>query len=446
MKNIIVICIVTIALTVVNANHTLCQETAIHSTLIEKMEASPDSELIRVIVFFKGKKVFSPEELSDMKAMPLFESQSYHARALKQFGDVQSANVKALINEAEKTSKCKIIADLWAAYGISCWATKEIIQRVGNLPEVREVVWDWDRPNIEVGIKSNPFPNAVGKTTGKSNNRKLPSTTSTIEWGVNKIGAPKVWNLGYRGTGIVVAVLDNGCNYNHPDLSNNMWDGSNHFYDANRNYVEDPGERLLNHGWDVWNGDNNPEDGNGHGTLVAGIIAGDGTGGKQTGVSPDVKLMIIKNAHGTSQNETKMMNGIQWLFDMKAQPGSTFQYPDIINMSQRMRFDWQPSYDAWRTLCLEVFNAKMIIIAGAGNEGGGSPGGCSRYDIKKGFGVCEPCVVDVCPNMEYPCGFPIPYSIGVPANIPSPWLHPDQPAPLNTAAPDNHVNSVIACG
>lgn len=410
MKNVIIaVCIISILFVVINTNNAICQETIIHANLLDKMVASPDSELIRVLIFFKGKKVFSPDELSSMKAMTLSESQSYHACALKQFGDQQSLNVKTIINAGEKIGKCKLIADLWVAYGISCWATKDIIIQIGFLHEVREIVWDCDRPSVGSEIDTDPL---LGKKKNTENEENLlhNTITSTVEWGVDKIGAPKVWNLGKRGTGVVVAVLDGGCNYNHPDLLNHLWDGSSFTYN---------GQPVIYHGWDIWNSDNNPIDDDGHGTLVAGIIAGDGTGGTQTGVAPDVKLMIIKNVHGNSQNETKMIDGLQWLFTMKVQNPS-FQYPDIINMSQRIRFDWTPSYDAWRTLCLNVFNAGMIIIAAAGNEGGGSPGGCSRFDPKTGFWVCTPCLTDICPTSESPCGYPIPYSIGVPANIPSP--------------------------
>lgn len=411
-----------------------CQETVISTDLAEKMSSAPDSELIRVLVFFKAKKDFSPDERSSMSRMTLSGRQFYHATALKQFGDAQSATVKARISEGAKSGKAKLIADLWAAYAISCWAQKDVIEQLGNLPEVREIVWDFDRPSAALSIGPGDASHRAGNAP-TMNSELLLRPPPPIEWGVAKIGAPQVWDLGYRGAGVIVALLDDGCDYTHPDLAGHLWDGASFLYN---------GQPVIYHGWDVYDGDNNPNGGS-HGTKTAGIIMGDGTGGTQTGVAPDAKLMIISSQREGSSNETPLIGGIQWLFDMKIQNPSTFQYPDIINMSGGMRFDFKPSYQQWRILCKSVFDAGMIIIAAAGNEGGGSPGACSFFDPHIGL-ICSPCAVDVCPVTGKPCGYPIPYAIRTPANVPSPWLHPSQPTPLVTSAPDNHISSVIACG
>ena len=96
-------------------------------------------------------------------------------------------------------------------------------------------------------------------------------------YGLHKIDASCAWNTS-QGENVVVAVLDTGVNYNHPDIKSNMWK------DANGKY-----------GYDFSDNDNNPLDYHGHGTHVAGTIAA--TGNNNTGiigVAPKAKIMAVK--------------------------------------------------------------------------------------------------------------------------------------------------------
>lgn len=99
------------------------------------------------------------------------------------------------------------------------------------------------------------------------------------------INALAAWNIN-QGTGVVVAVLDTGVDYTHPDLAGNMWADVN-----------------GHHGYDFYNNDNDPFDDNDHGTHCAGIIAA--TGNNSTGVvgvAWQAKIMAVKcmNAAGTN--------------------------------------------------------------------------------------------------------------------------------------------------
>lgn len=88
----------------------------------------------------------------------------------------------------------------------------------------------------------------------------------TQQWNLAKIAAPTAWNLGTSAEGVVVAVLDTGIDFNHPDLRDNLWSGAD-----------------GSHGFTCLNGQciAGGADDQGHGTHVAGTIgavAGNGIG------------------------------------------------------------------------------------------------------------------------------------------------------------------------
>lgn len=116
------------------------------------------------------------------------------------------------------------------------------------------------------------------------------------------IDAPAAWDI-TTGTDVVVAVIDTGVDYNHPDLRDNIWTNTretvNGRDDDGNGYIDDI------RGWDFVNNDNNPMDDNRHGTHVAGIIAA--RGNNSTGVSGvnwSARIMPIKFLSATGSGST----------------------------------------------------------------------------------------------------------------------------------------------
>jgi subtilisin family serine protease len=109
------------------------------------------------------------------------------------------------------------------------------------------------------------------------------------------IDAPEAWNVTTGGGQTIVAVIDTGVDYNHPDLAANMWTNSAEL--NGRPGVDDDGNGYVDdvHGYDFANRDGNPMDDHNHGTHVAGILGAVGNNGVGvTGINWRVRIMALK--------------------------------------------------------------------------------------------------------------------------------------------------------
>ena len=249
------------------------------------------------------------------------------------------------------------VKPFWAFNGFACKATDEAIKQLEARRDVAYIYHDARRPMLpEMG-------------------EAKPVDSKDIAWHVDKVNAPAVWNYngttGYNGTGVVVAVVDSGVDYTHVDIAGSMWDG---------------GSNYPHHGFDVCHNDNDPMDDYCHGTHVAGIIAGQGNAGTQTGIAPGAKIMAVKVLDDTGYgSDADLISGVHFAMDHGA---------DIINLSLGDP-EMGPSA-VYRDLFNTVKDAGMVASVAAGNVG----------------------------DTQY--SYPVPFNVECPGNCPPPWLHPDQ--------------------
>lgn len=131
-------------------------------------------------------------------------------------------------------------------------------------------------------------------------------------WGMTNIKAPAAWDTFTGDANLVVAIIDTGIDYNHPDLAANMWINPG---EIPNNGIDDDGNGYVDdiHGWDWAYGDNNPSDVNGHGSHTAGTVGAVGNNGVGVvGVNWNIKLMALKflsdSGSGSTSNAISALN------------------------------------------------------------------------------------------------------------------------------------------
>jgi len=197
------------------------------------------------------------------------------------------------------------------------------------------------------------LPNtAVGKADGA-----VTETDFSLnqDWNLEDIGVFAVHKSGITGSGVVVGIIDTGVDWNHPDLER-RWRGYN---------PAGPANPSLNW-YDAVNGLSMPYDDDGHGTHVAGIIAGE----NGTGVAPGASWIAAKafDEFGEANSAWLISAGEYMLapLDASGNPCPDMA-PDIINNSWGMDsgFDewYRPMVQAWRA-------AGILPIFAAGNGSG----------------------------------------------------------------------------
>jgi len=173
---------------------------------------------------------------------------------------------------------------------------------------------------------------------------EILENTEKIPEGIQLMKAPQVWEESKRGQGVVVAILDTGCQLDHPDLKDRIIGGRNFTTDNN----SDP---------DQFN------DNNGHGTHVAGTIAAIEDGQGVVGMAPQVSLLILKvldsSGGGGYQN---LIDAIHYALEWQGPEGQKVR---ILSMS----LGGEKDDPALHTVIVQATGAGVLVVCAAGNTG-----------------------------------------------------------------------------
>jgi subtilisin family serine protease len=176
------------------------------------------------------------------------------------------------------------------------------------------------------------------------------------------IGAALAWDLTTGDPGVVIAVLDTGMRATHQDLAANRW----------VNPGEIPGDEVDNdgngyvddvHGWDFLDEDDDPYDGVGHGTHMAGILGARGNNLKGvTGVCWNVKILALRYLGLNGGSDFDAIQALDYAVDLKVNRGINLV---AINCSWTSPAYSQALYDAMK----DAQDAGILLVCAAGNEG-----------------------------------------------------------------------------
>jgi subtilisin family serine protease len=175
------------------------------------------------------------------------------------------------------------------------------------------------------------------------------------------IDAPEAWGVTTGSDNVVVAVIDSGVAYDHPDLAPKMWVNTD---EIAGNGIDDDNNGKIDdrRGWDWVDDDNDPTDEQGHGTHVAGTIGARGnndTAGAGTtdvaGVAWNVKLMPLRvlDEEGVGSN-ADLISAVNY---------ANFNGAQIANMSLGGRWPNQVMFDAMAAA------PNVTFVVAAGNDG-----------------------------------------------------------------------------
>ncbi|MER3475253.1 MAG: hypothetical protein C4335_14815 [Armatimonadota bacterium] len=200
------------------------------------------------------------------------------------------------------------------------------------------------------GLVREAFPDRAYRMAYLPNDPFVPN-----QWNLFKMNVPTVWDVTQGSPDVVVAVLDTGVDYNHPELADNIWHNPG---EIPANGIDDDGNGFVDDdiGWDFAYGDRDPMDDHGHGTACAGIIAAVGDNASQiAGIAYRCRVMCVKIGLSSGYSYDSMFApGVVYAADMGAKVQSISYFSDDLTPLLRAAVDY-----AWSKGCL--------VIAAAGN-------------------------------------------------------------------------------
>jgi subtilisin family serine protease len=191
------------------------------------------------------------------------------------------------------------------------------------------------------------------------------SQAEAFTYGLQKINVPELRKKypTLDGSGVRVGILDSGLDPKHPDLAGKV--------KSFKDFTTSPSQ--------------NPTDGMGHGTHVAGTIAGGASSGTSIGIAPKASLIIGRVFDDEGASDESVLQAMQWIADPDGNP-ATNDFPQVVNNSWGDTAGYEDRDSAEDPFCKAIdswVRLGIIPIFSAGNSGPGAgsmetPGGCPQ--------------------------------------------------------------------
>ncbi|MGW1069198.1 S8 family serine peptidase [Streptomyces aureus] len=279
------------------------------------------------------------------------KQKTHAARARAAFKELRAKAADSQASLKSFLDKKKIgHQDYWIANAIQVSGGQDLVNELAKRPDVASIVKEQHYKLDDIETADNKI--TTSRTDSSANGDDTP------EWGVADINADDVWNqYGDRGEGIVIANVDSGVQYDHPDLvaqyRGNNGDGT---FTHDYNWYDPTGQCGAG---------GVPCDNNGHGTHTMGTMVGK----HGIGVAPNAKWIAAKGCESSSCSDESLLAAGQWILaptDHNGQNPRPDLAPNIVNNS------WGGGDTTFYQDIVEAWNAAGIFEAfAAGNDGDG---------------------------------------------------------------------------
>ncbi len=307
----------------------------------------------RVIVMVKASPV-SASPLSP--AASLAEHRVAQVQSLQATAARSQAGVQSFLVAEQSAGRAAEVRSLWINNSLAARVSRSTLYALAARDDVALIQLDqyrhWVDP--EFRIQNTEF-----------RIRDQPS----VQWNISQIHADQVWSaLNISGTGVVVANMDTGVDWQHPALQA-----------AYRGYNP---KGLANHifSWIDTTGLNTqyPYDGNGHGTHTLGTIVGSGG----IGVAPGAQWIAARVLDSSGNGYDSWIHaGFQWIM---APGGDPTKAPDILSNSWGSTDGTDTTF---RPDVIALNNAGIVTFFSNGNSGPGSATVGSPASYPESFGI-----------------------------------------------------------
>lgn len=315
----------------------------IDETVLAHLLNQPD-EPLTVLVHIGGEA-----DLSGVAAFSDYADKgAYVYQTLQTFAEARQVGIRAYLQQELGRGRELTFRPFFIFNGLALTATPDFIWQIAARDDVQAIT-----PNHTYQLDSSQ---QLAVSNQQSLNLLVSSLQSPLapEWNITKINADDVWaTYGITGTGVLVANLDSGVQYNHPALV--------------RQYAGNTGGGTFNHNFHWYDATGLdlfvPFDDNGHGTHTMGTMAGgDGPGPftNDIGVAPGTTWIAVKafGAAGTGDS-AHIHAAFEWLLapcPVGVQPGSPScdpaRAPRLVNNSwgsnNGARIEFLPDVQALR--------------------------------------------------------------------------------------------------
>lgn len=273
------------------------------------MAATPDEPLRFIIVFAQQVDLTQlPEGLT------VVARRTHLVQQLQTIAVTAQTATLTQLETMRQDGRIHTYRPLWIINAIAASGTADAVLTLAANPDIAEIRLDAVVDRIQP-TTDDPKLTLLQESTAPLT---APEGGFPLPWGIRRVNGPHAWHgLGITGSGVTVAIMDTGVDYQHPILTNN--------------YRGNLGGGTFNHTGNWFNAvqptNTIPVDNFGHGTHVAGTAVGH----NGFGVAPGANWIAVNIAHSSGFIFTSDVHaGFQWLLAPANNPALA---PDIVNGS-----------------------------------------------------------------------------------------------------------------